>query len=49
MQSLAWLDIIVVVVFFVVVFAIAGYYSKKAGKDTGGSQLPVGCVQPTEN
>jgi SSS family solute:Na+ symporter len=35
MQSLAWLDIIVVVVFFVVVFAIAGYYSKKAGKDTG--------------
>jgi Na+/proline symporter len=34
MQNLHWLDLVVIVVFFVVVFAIAAYYSKKAGKDT---------------
>ncbi|NWG12656.1 MAG: Na+:solute symporter [Acidobacteria bacterium] len=35
MQSFHWLDIVVIVAFFVVVFSIAAYYSKKAGKDTG--------------
>ncbi len=35
MQSFHWLDIIVIIAFFVVVFSIAGYYSRKAGKDTG--------------
>ncbi len=35
MQSFHWLDIIVIIAFFVVVFSIAAYYSKKAGRDTG--------------
>ncbi len=35
MQSFHWLDIVVIIAFFVVVFSIAGYYSRKAGKDTG--------------
>jgi len=34
MQSFHWLDIVVILVFFIVVFGIAAYYSKKAGKDT---------------
>ncbi|RPJ80923.1 MAG: sodium:proline symporter, partial [Acidobacteria bacterium] len=35
MHSFHWLDIVVVLGFFLVVFGIAAYYSKKAGKDTG--------------
>lgn len=35
MSSLHWLDISVIVLFFMVIFSIAIYYSKKAGKDTG--------------
>lgn len=35
MHTFHWLDWAVIVGFFVVVFGIAAYYSKKAGKDTG--------------
>jgi SSS family solute:Na+ symporter len=35
MQNLNWLDLAVILGFFVVVFWIAGYYARKAGKDTG--------------
>ena len=35
MNAFHWLDWAVIVGFFVVVFGIAAYYSKKAGKDTG--------------
>lgn len=35
MYSFHWLDIVVIVGFFLVIFGIAAYYSKKAGKDTG--------------
>ncbi|MBK7106173.1 MAG: Na+:solute symporter [Ignavibacteriae bacterium] len=35
MGELNWLDISVIVTFFIVVFGIAAYYSKKGGKDTG--------------
>ena len=35
MQNFHWLDIVVILGFFLVVFGIAAYYSKKAGKDTG--------------
>ncbi len=35
MQQINYLDIIVILSFFVVIFGIAAYYSKKAGKDTG--------------
>jgi len=34
MTHLHWLDITVIVVFFMAIFAIAAYYSKRAGKDT---------------
>lgn len=34
MTHLNWLDISVIVFYFAIVFAIAAYYSKKAGKDT---------------
>ncbi len=45
MHSLQLLDISVIVVFFIIIFAIAAYYSKQAGKDTGefflsGRNLP---------
>ncbi|GBD91643.1 sodium/glucose cotransporter [bacterium BMS3Abin04] len=35
MHQLTYLDISVILLFFLIIFAIAGYYSKKAGKDTG--------------
>ncbi|MCK5520151.1 MAG: sodium:proline symporter, partial [Candidatus Marinimicrobia bacterium] len=35
MQNLHALDISVIVLFFIVIFSIAAYYSKQAGKDTG--------------
>jgi SSS family solute:Na+ symporter len=35
MAQLQLLDFIVVILFFLVIFGIAAYYSKKAGKDTG--------------
>ena len=35
MQHLAWLDLAVILAFFFVVFSIAAYYSRSAGKDTG--------------
>ena len=34
MQNLEFLDLAVVLTFFLVIFGIAAYYSKKAGKDT---------------
>lgn len=45
MTHLQWIDIAVIVVYFLIVFLIAAYYSKKAGKDTGefflsGRNLP---------
>ncbi len=45
MTELNIIDLIVIVVFFAVIFIIAGYYSRKAGKDTGqfflsGRNLP---------
>ncbi len=45
MHSLQLLDISVIVLFFIVIFAIAAYYSRQAGKDTGefflsGRNLP---------
>ena len=45
MHNLHWLDISVIVLFFFVIFAIAAYYSRRAGKDTGqfflsGRNLP---------
>ena len=45
MHSLQFLDISVIVLFFIVIFGIAAYYSKQAGKDTGefflsGRNLP---------
>ncbi|MCW8850184.1 MAG: Na+:solute symporter [Melioribacteraceae bacterium] len=35
MGELHWLDIIVIIAFFLIIFGIAAYYSKQAGKDTG--------------
>ncbi len=35
MHQLTLLDISVVLLFFIIIFAIAAYYSKKAGEDTG--------------
>jgi len=35
MHQLTLLDISVILLFFLIIFAIAAYYSKKAGKDTG--------------
>jgi Na+/proline symporter len=35
MQNLHWLDLLVVLVFFLIIFGIAAYYSRRAGKDTG--------------
>jgi solute:Na+ symporter, SSS family len=35
MQHLAWLDLAVILAFFFVIFSIAAYYSRSAGKDTG--------------
>ncbi|MBL1215649.1 MAG: Na+:solute symporter [Ignavibacteriae bacterium] len=35
MEQLQLLDFIVVIIFFLIIFGIAAYYSKKAGKDTG--------------
>ena len=35
MGQLNWLDILVIISFFIVIFGIAAYYSKQAGKDTG--------------
>jgi len=45
MQTLQFLDIAVVVGFFIIIFSIAGYYAKKAGKSTeafflSGRNLP---------
>ncbi len=45
MGQLHWFDILVIVAFFLVIFAIAAYYSRRAGKDTGqfflsGRNLP---------
>jgi SSS family solute:Na+ symporter len=45
MQNLNWLDFSVIIAFFMVIFGIAIYYTKKAGKDTGefflsGRNLP---------
>jgi len=35
MGQLNWLDISVIISFFLIIFAIAAYYSKQAGKNTG--------------
>ena len=35
MGELHWLDIVVIISFFLVIFGIAAYYSRQAGKDTG--------------
>lgn len=35
MHQLSYIDISVILLFFLIIFAIAAYYSKKAGKDTG--------------
>jgi Na+/proline symporter len=35
MGELHWLDISVIILFFLIIFGIAAYYSKQAGKDTG--------------
>jgi len=35
MSQIQWLDILVIVLFFAVIFAIAVYYSRRAGRDTG--------------
>jgi Na+/proline symporter len=35
MGELHWLDISVIVLFFLIIFGIAAYYSKQAGKNTG--------------
>lgn len=35
MGELNWLDISVIILFFLIIFSIAAYYSKQAGKDTG--------------
>ncbi len=35
MGQLNWLDILVIISFFVIIFGIAAYYSKQAGKNTG--------------
>jgi len=45
MHQLQLLDISVIIVFFIIIFGIAAYYSKRAGKDTGefflsGRNLP---------
>ncbi len=45
MQNLNWLDLIVIGVYFIAVFAIAAYYTRRAGKNTGefflsGRNLP---------
>ncbi|MFA3782199.1 sodium:solute symporter family protein [Melioribacteraceae bacterium 4301-Me] len=45
MTHLQFIDIVVIVVYFLIVFLIAAYYSRKAGKDTGefflsGRNLP---------
>ncbi len=34
MQNLHWLDLLVILVFFLIIFGIAAYYSRRAGKDT---------------
>ncbi len=45
MTHLHWLDVTVIVLFFIAIFAIAAYYSRRAGKDTkefflSGRNLP---------
>ncbi len=35
MQQINYLDVLVILSFFIVIFSIAAYYSKRAGKDTG--------------
>ncbi|MFZ1292244.1 MAG: sodium:solute symporter family protein [Melioribacteraceae bacterium] len=35
MGALNWIDILVIVAFFIIIFGIAAYYSKQAGKSTG--------------
>ncbi len=35
MIQLHWMDISVIVLFFLIIFGIAAYYSKRAGRDTG--------------
>ncbi len=35
MQQINYLDLTVIISFFIVIFGIAAYYSKRAGKDTG--------------
>ncbi|CAG1769499.1 partial Sodium/glucose cotransporter, partial [uncultured bacterium] len=45
MEQFQLIDLVIIVLFFVVIFAIAAYYSKKAGSDTGefflsGRNLP---------
>lgn len=45
MQNLHWIDILVIVTFFIAIFGIAAYYSRRAGKSTeafflSGRNLP---------
>jgi Na+/proline symporter len=35
MQNLQFLDLLVVIVFFLIIFGIAAYYARRAGQDTG--------------
>src|SRR5690606_15868800 len=45
MTNINWLDITVIILFFIVIFGIAAYYTRKAGRSTGdfflsGRNLP---------
>lgn len=45
MHAFHWLDVTVIVVFFIIIFGVAAYYSKRAGQDTesfflSGRDLP---------
>ncbi len=35
MQNLEFLDLLIILIFFLTIFSIAAYYSRRAGKDTG--------------
>ncbi len=35
MQNLQFLDLLIILIFFLIIFGIAAYYSRQAGKDTG--------------
>ena len=35
MANINWIDITVIISFFLVIFGIAAYYSRRAGKNTG--------------